>query len=426
MGKTEHEMGRVKIYEADLEKDFQEDPRNANKGTQRGHKMLETSIEQFGAARSIVSDADGYIPAGNKTREALIAAGMNKAIVVETDGNTPIVVKRTDWRLTDKGNAARRYAYADNRVAEVDLSWDVDAIKADFGEGVSLAPWWSEAELQGMLDLDFGEESDDEAVEAGDGTATVTKLGDVWILGDHRLVCGDSTHAEVYAAACGELKPFIMVTDPPYGIEYDPERKDGGAQGVRHNRHKVGKVLNDDIADWSPAWRLFTGDVAYIWHADKRTHIVASSIVGVGFDIRNVLIWRKPSIVFSRGNYHPQAEFCIYAVRTGAAGRWCGDRKQSTVWDMEQVSAGARGSKNADDTNERHGTQKPIEAMMRPMMNHGARGDVVYDPFLGSGTTIIAAERAGRRCVGVELSPEYCDAIVARFEKATGIKAVRG
>lgn len=419
---SEHDISNVKVYAADLEKDFQEDPRNANKGTQRGNKMLETSIEQFGAARSIVADADGFIPAGNKTREALIAAGMNKAIVIETDGHTPIVVKRTDWRLTDKGNAARRYAYADNRVAEVDLSWDMDAIKADFAEGVNLAPWWSEAELQGMLELDFGEESDDEAVEAGDGTATVTKLGDIWVLGDHRLVCGDSTHAEVYAAACGNLKPFIMVTDPPYGVEYDPEWREAAGKGAC----KVGKVLNDDIADWSPAWRLFTGDVAYVWHASLHIATVQASLSNAGLLSRSLIIWAKPSLQISRGHYHWQHEPCWYSVRKGQSARWTGDRKQSTVWQMDVVSKASHGSSDADDTSEIHGTQKPIEAMMRPIMNHGARGDVVYDPFLGSGTTIIAAERAGRRCVGVELSPEYCDAIIARFEKATGIKAVRG
>lgn len=169
MSKTENDMGGVKVYRADLEKDFQEDPRNANKGTQRGNKMLETSIEQFGAARSIVSDADGFIPAGNKTREALIAAGMNKAIVVETDGNTPIVVKRTDWRLSDKASAARRYAYADNRVAEVDLEWDAESLKADMAEGVDLSAWFTADEL---TDLAYPNLDADEAGDAADEAET--------------------------------------------------------------------------------------------------------------------------------------------------------------------------------------------------------------------------------------------------------------
>lgn len=162
-------MAGVKVYQADLEKDFQEDPRNANKGTQRGNKMLETSIEQFGAARSIVADADGYIPAGNKTREALIAAGMNKAIVIETDGHTPIVVKRTDWHLKDKDNAARRYAYADNRVAEVDLEWDADALKADMAEGVDLSSWFTADEL---TELTYPNLDDDKAGDEADEAET--------------------------------------------------------------------------------------------------------------------------------------------------------------------------------------------------------------------------------------------------------------
>lgn len=407
-----------KIYEADLQDDFKEDPRNANKGTERGHKLLEQSVERFGAARSMVADADGYIPAGNKTREALIAAGIRNAVVVETDGNTPVIVKRTDWKLTEGGNVAREYAYADNRIAEVNLSWDIDVVAVDFEAGVDLKPFWSDMELQNLLDLDFGADGDDEEVTAGDGTATVTKNGDIWILGDHRLVCGDSTLEEYYRAACGDLKPFMMVTDPPYGVEYDPEWR-----GVKD---KIGKVLNDDIADWSPAWKLFQGDVAYVWHASLFSPTVANSLVDSGFLVRSQIVWSKPSLQISRGHYHWQHEPCWYAVRKGQSARWTGDRKQTTIWQMEVVSKASYGSKNEDDTSEVHGTQKPIEAMMRPMMNHGERGDVVYDPFLGSGTSIIAAERSGRRCVGLELSPEYCDAIVARWEKVTGGKAQRG
>ncbi len=120
-----------KVYEADLEKDFKEDPRNANKGTQKGAKMLETSIEKFGAARSMVADADGFMPAGNKTREALVAAGIRNAVVVETDGNTPVIVKRTDWHLNEERGTAREYAYADNRIGQVNLEWDMEMVAVD-------------------------------------------------------------------------------------------------------------------------------------------------------------------------------------------------------------------------------------------------------------------------------------------------------
>ena len=169
MSKKEHEMAGVKVYQADLEKDFQEDPRNANKGTQRGNKMLETSIEQFGAARSIVSDADGFIVAGNKTREALIEAALSRVVVVEIDGNTPVIVKRTDWQLGLKGGAARRYAYADNRVAEIDLEWDADALKADMAEGVDLSSWFTADEL---TELAYPNLDDDQAGDEADEAET--------------------------------------------------------------------------------------------------------------------------------------------------------------------------------------------------------------------------------------------------------------
>jgi DNA modification methylase len=323
-----------------------------------------------------------------------------------------------DLDLSDAKGNARRLAYADNRVAEVDLSWDVEAVKTDFEDGVDLRGLWSDMELQNLLDLDFGAEGDDAEVEVGDGTATVTKHGDIWILGEHRVVCGDSTLEEFYRAACGDQLPSIMVTDPPYGVEYDPEWR-----GVKD---KIGKVLNDDVADWTPAWKLFDGDVAYVWHASLHISTVHASLVSAGFETRSLIIWAKPSLQISRGHYHWQHEPCWYAVRKGKSARWTGDRKQSTIWQMDVVSKASYGSDNEDDTAEKHGTQKPIEAMMRPMMNHGERGDVVYDPFLGSGTSVMAAERSGRRCVGIELSPEYVDAIVARWEKATGGKAQRG
>jgi DNA modification methylase len=129
------------------------------------------------------------------------------------------------------------------------------------------------------------------------------------------------------------------------------------------------------------------------------------------------VIWRKPRFIISRGHYHWQHEPCWYAVRKGGSAKWCGDRSQSTVWDIALKDGG-------EDTN--HSTQKPVECMARPIRNHGGKDDDVYDPFLGSGTTIIAAEQLGRRCYGLELSPAYCDVIVARWEKLTGRKAELG
>lgn len=206
-----------------------------------------------------------------------------------------------------------------------------------------------------------------------------------------------------------------MVTDPPYGVEYDADwrnhamRSSGAAVGGR----AIGKVSNDDNADWREAWALFPGEVMYVWHAGQKAHIVAESLEVMDFEIRAQIIWAKNNIVISRGHYHPKHEPCWYAVRKGGTGHWSGDRKQATVWNIDKPLKSETG----------HSTQKPVECMRRPIENNSNPGQVVYDPFLGSGTTMIAAESTGRFCYGLELSPAYCDVIVKRWEEYTGKKA---
>lgn len=388
------------------------DRRNANKGTQKGRGLLAKSISDLGAGRSVVVDGKGQIVAGNKSVQAFVEAGMTDAIVIDSDGTRPIVVRRTDWDLDDRKGAARRYAYLDNRVAEIDLEWDGEVIADDLANGLILDDVFTETELRKLAGAGASQEGDDDVPEPP--ANPTTKPGDTWVLGRHRVHCGDSTSPASYAAACGPHKPWIMVTDPPYGVEYDPEWREGAAS--------KGKVKNDDRADWTEAWKLFQGDVAYVWHASLFAPVVADSLHRAGFEHRAQIIWKKPSITFSRGAYHWQHEPCWYAVRKGKPARWSGDRTQSTIWEMA-VPGKATG--DVDDAKTNHGTQKPVEAMLRPLQNHGAPGDVVYDPFLGSGTTLMAAERSGRTCVGVELDPAYVDVIVARWEKATGLVAHR-
>jgi len=247
----------------------------------------------------------------------------------------------------------------------------------------------------------------------------ITKPGDLWVLGDHRLLCGDSTDkAQVDRLLDGEA-PLLMVTDPPYGVEYDPTWRDEFGQ----KSHSNGRVLNDDQASWPAAYRNVNADVAYVWHADIHAHTVAHDLISCGFDLRAMIIWTKQHFAMSRGHYHWQHEPCWYAVQKGSKAHWRGGRKQTTLWEIrnKNTMGGA-----VEDMNTTHGTQKPLECMGRPIENHGKRGDLVCDPFLGSGTTIIAAERLGRRCRGVELSPGYCDMIVERWERETGGKAKRG
>ena len=202
-----------------------------------------------------------------------------------------------------------------------------------------------------------------------------------------------------------------MVTDPPYGVSYDPGwRNDAGAAKTR----RTGKVLNDDRADWREAWALFPGDVAYVWHGALHAGTVAESLTACGFAIRSQIVWAKERLVLSRGHYHWQHEPCWYAVR--GKGHWSGDRTQSTLWRIPGRDQDARTV---------HGTQKPVACMRRPMLNNSARGQAVYEPFCGSGSGLIAAETCGRVAHAIELDPAYVDVAVRRWERFTGRDAVR-
>jgi DNA modification methylase len=240
-----------------------------------------------------------------------------------------------------------------------------------------------------------------------------TEYGQVWEIPSktspgkaHRLMCGDSTKEDEVKKLLAGNVPFIMVTDPPYGVEYDPDwRNKAAAEGhLSYGASAIGKVKNDDIADWSAAWNLFPGSVVYTWSPPgDHVLITGKALIDCGFSIRSMIIWKKAHFAISRGAYHYQHEPCWYAVRKGAKSLWCGDRSQSTVWDIDHVK---------NETG--HGTQKPLECMARPIRNHGGKDDDVYDPFLGSGTTMIAAERSDRICFGMEIDPKYCAVILQR------------
>ncbi len=207
----------------------------------------------------------------------------------------------------------------------------------------------------------------------------------------------------------GEIKPNLMVTDPPYGVNYDPAWRHRA--GVNRSG-RTGKVQNDERADWEAAWSLFPGNVTYVWHSALHATTVAESLMRNGFALRAQIIWAKERLVMGRGDYHWQHEPCWYAVRN--KGNWSGDRKQTTLW---AIASGGQDSETA------HGTQKPVECMRRPIINNSDHGQAVYDPFLGSGTTLIAAETTGRACLAVELSPVYVDLAVRRWQAFTGGEA---
>lgn len=384
--------------------DFTPDPSNANQGTERGLRALDDSLSEVGLGRSIVVDKNGYIIAGNKTTERSVDSGFEDAVVIETDGKQLVVVQRNDLDLlaNDPNNPARKLAYYDNRVAELDLSWDAEQLQSDLLSGMDLSAMFSDEDLL-SIGVELNSEPQDAPPAEMDRAEELrekwqTERGQLWVIpsahgGEHRLLCGDSTvKADVDRAIAGLVTP-LMVTDPPYGVEYD--------QDWRSN-NRTGKVQNDDNASWLKTWQHSPASVAYVWHAYWHAMTVFHDLELANYQHRAQIIWNKPRHVFSQGHYHWKHEPCFYVVRKGATADWSGDRKQNTVWDIES-DADAPGN---------HGTQKPVECMARPIRNHNGN---VYDPFGGSGTTMVACEQLGRQCRMIEIEPKYCAVILERM-----------
>jgi DNA modification methylase len=246
----------------------------------------------------------------------------------------------------------------------------------------------------------------------------VTRLGDLWLCDSHRILAGDATSAEAVAKLNGKESPKLLLTDPPYGVNYDPTWRERAGLG---RAQQTGLVQNDDRVDWTEAYKLFTGDVAYVWNAGVQAAEVAAGLEAAGFRIRAQIIWVKQHFALSRGDFHWQHENCWYAVREGKSSNWSGDRKQSTVWEVPNLNpfGGAQ-----EEPKTGHGTQKPVELMRRSILNNTRQKDIVYDSFLGSGSTLVAAQLTGRICYGLEIDPHYVDVIITRWQDLTGNQAV--
>ena len=280
----------------------------------------------------------------------------------------------------------------------------IDLLKWGFTEEQLLASAREIEEIAGPM-----KDDESELLEPGKDEDAITKLGDLYEMGGHRLICGDSTNVDCVLKVLADHIPILMVTDPPYGVEYNPDWRGKAGKGQKAS----GKVQNDDKVNWSIAWSLFPGSVVYVWHAGKFAAEVQKSLEECEFDIVSQIIWAKQQFAISRGDYHWKHEPCWYAVKKGCNHNWKSDRKQTTIWEISNLNA--FGSNKQEDERTAHSTQKPLECMATPIKNNTVRGDHVYDPFLGSGTTLIAAEQLDRKCIGIELSPAYCDIIVKRW-----------
>jgi len=246
-----------------------------------------------------------------------------------------------------------------------------------------------------------------------------TAAGQLWLLGNHRLLCGDSTKAEDVARVLDGGRPLLMVTDPPYGIDHDTTwREDAGISTA--GPQSAHDIEWDGNADWREVYQLAGVDIAYVWHATTFSRVVADGLENAGLIVKQQIVWNKSVAAFGRSHYSYKHEPCWYAVRKGRTSRWCGPANEVTVWDLASPRHIIGGS---DEEKQPHSTQKPLECMARPIRNYDA--PEVYDPFLGSGTTLIAAENLGRRCFGIEISPAYCAVILERYADAFPGQAIR-
>jgi DNA modification methylase len=367
------------------------------------------SIAEFGFNVPCLVDERGVLIAGHGRLLAARRLGLAEVPVIRLG------------HLTDA--QARAFRIADNQIA-LNSGWDEALLSAELGrlreDGFDLdLLGFADDDLERLLTDDETSGSDDENAVPEPPADPITRPGDLWLLGNHRLLCGDAAVATDLDRLFAGARPHLMVTDPPYGVDYDPGwRNEAGVSATA----RTGKVANDDRADWREAWSLFPGDVVYVWHAGVHARAVAESLEVCGFQIRAQIVWAKSRFVLGRGDYHWQHEPCFYAVRKGATGHWQGARDQATLWMIPGSSPGT--SRGDEDEATVHGTQKPVECMRRPILNNSAKGDLVYEPFAGSGSTLIAAETAGRVCHAIEIDPRYCDVIVQRWQRFTGGRVV--
>lgn len=388
-------------------------PYNPRRIDDRNLRGLCNSIDSFGDLSGIVFNLrTGQLVCGHQRLRAIRRQYGEDAKIDESGGIA----------LPGGESMAVRYVDWDDRTERLaNLTANNPFIAGEFTVGASeILAQLSDDPIFAMVNSDLLAKqvgmSYDTPTEQPDGNAENTQTrvcaGDIWSLGQHRLSCGSSTDEDCVARLMDGQKPFIMVTDPPYGVNYNPGWRCKAGAGAR----KTSRVLNDDIADWFDAYRLADADIAYIWHGASMAHTVRGSIERAGYEIVCIVIWIKQNFVLSRGNYHRQYEPCFYVSRPGVDRRWTGGRKRSDVWQI----AGSQGFYRNENSDTDHPTQKPIKCMQIPVENHGAPGDIVYDPFVGSGTTIMAEEATGRICYAIELEPNICEVAISRWERHTG------
>ena len=356
---------------------------------------LRSSLREFGFINPVIID-----------RDFGVIAGHGRILAAKEEGIAEVPCVFAD-HLTEAQKKA--YIIADNRMA-MDAGWDEELLRVEIealqAEAFDLSlTGFDDKELSELFKDDADVQEDDFDVDAELEKPTFSKTGDVWTLGRHRLVCGDSTKADTFEVLMNGRKANLVVTDPPYNVNYEGT---------------AGKIKNDNLADekfyqflfdaFSNIEKVMADDASiYVFHADTEGLNFRKAFSDAGFYLSGCCIWKKPSLVLGRSPYQWQHEPCLYGWKKSGKHQWYSDRKQTTIWEFEKTK------KNTD-----HPTMKPIPLLAYPIQNSSMSNTLVLDPFGGSGSTLIACDQTDRDCYTIELDEKYCDVIVKRYIEQTG------
>lgn len=363
---------------------------NSRTHNEKQIKKLQSSLREFGFVNPILIDIDFNIIAGH-----------GRVLAAKEDGMKTVPCVFVD-HLTEAQKKA--YIIADNRLAE-DAGWDKDLLSIELESLKELdfdidLLGFDAAELNTLLNSADEIQEDDFDVEEELKNPTLTKQGDVWILGRHRLLCGDSTKSETYGRLMDGKKANLIVTDPPYNVKYE-----GTAGKIQNDNLSADAFFNFLFDSFSNMEKVLATDGSiYVFHADTEGLNFRKAFADSGFYLSGTCIWKKQSLVLGRSPYQWRHEPVLFGWKKSGKHQWYSDRKQTTIWEFD------RPSKNAD-----HPTMKPIALIAYPIGNSSLTNSIVLDPFGGSGSTLIACEQTDRICNTIELDEKFCDVIVKRY-----------
>ena len=358
-------------------------------------KKLRSSLREFGFINPVIID-----------RDYGVIAGHGRILAAKEEG-----IKEVPCVFADHLTEAQKKAYiiADNRMA-MDAGWDEELLRVEIEalQGMDFDPLltgFDEKELAALFDDGAEAKDDDFDVDEELEKPVFSKTGDVWTLGRHRLVCGDSTKAETYETLMQGKKANLVVTDPPYNVNYE-----GSAGKIKNDNMAAEKFYQFLLDAFTNMEKVMAEDASiYVFHADTEGLNFRRAFTDAGFYLSGCCIWKKPSLVLGRSPYQWQHEPVLYGWKKNGKHQWYSDRKQTTIWEFEKPR------KNAD-----HPTMKPIPLLAYPITNSSMSNTLILDPFGGSGSTLIACEQTDRSCCTIELDEKYCDVIVKRYVELKG------